>query len=181
MNSLRADGLTIRARTHKARLVSARLADVRLPQQPESVWGKSERAACADATLRPAITKAGLLGLSSAETTAPCGRPRRFGSHSGSRKSARRPSTRELRGRGLCEEERPMQRLGSDKCLGIGSSDTQAEGCMTWMIFLAAFNGTLFQPLHHLPTFQSAEACYNFIALLNYKGDEGTRLICVPR
>jgi len=79
MNSLRADGLTIRARTHKARLVSARLADVRLPQQPESVWGKSERAACADATLRPAITKAGLLGLSSAETTAPCGRPRRFG------------------------------------------------------------------------------------------------------
>ena len=43
---------------------------------------------------------------------------------------------------------------------------------MTWMIFLAAFNGTLFQPLNHLPTFQSAEACYNFIALLNYKGDE---------
>src|SRR5262245_56264985 len=50
-----------------------------------------------------------------------------------------------------------------------------------WMIFLAAFNGTLFQPLNHLPTFQSAEACYNFIALLNYKGDEHTRLICVPR
>jgi hypothetical protein len=74
-----------------------------------------------------------------------------------------------------------MQRLGSDKCLGIGSSDTQAEGSMTWMIFLAAFNGTLFQPLNHLPTFQSAEACYNFIALLNYKGDEHTRLICVPR
>jgi hypothetical protein len=68
-----------------------------------------------------------------------------------------------------------------DRCLGIGSSDTQAEGSMTWMIFLAAFNGTLFQPLNHLPTFQSAEACYNFIALLNYKGDEHTRLICVPR
>ena len=41
--------------------------------------------------------------------------------------------------------------------------------------------GTLFQPLNHLPTFQSAEACHNFIALLNYKGDEHTRLICVPR
>ena len=52
---------------------------------------------------------------------------------------------------------------------------------MTWMIFLAAFNGTLFQPLNHLPTFQSAEACYNFIALLNYKADEHTRMICVPR
>src|SRR5215472_4097934 len=74
-----------------------------------------------------------------------------------------------------------LQPPGSDKCLGIGSSDTQAEGSMTWMIFLAAFNGTLFQPLNHLPTFQSAEACYNFIALLNYKGDEQTRLICVPR
>src|SRR5262245_22324229 len=69
-----------------------------------------------------------------------------------------------------------MQRLGSDKCLGIGSSDTQAEGSMTWMIFLAASNGTLFQPLNHLPTFQSAEACYNFIALLNYKGDEHTKI-----
>jgi hypothetical protein len=74
-----------------------------------------------------------------------------------------------------------MLRLETDKCLGIGSSDTQAEGSMTWMIFLAAFNGTLFQPLNHLPTFQSAEACYNFIALINYKGDEHTRLICVPR
>jgi len=52
---------------------------------------------------------------------------------------------------------------------------------MTWMIFLAAFNGTLFQPLNHLPTFQGDQACYNFIALLNYKGDEHTRLICVPR
>ena len=74
-----------------------------------------------------------------------------------------------------------LQRLGTDKCVGIGSSDTKPEGSMTWMIFLAAFNGTLFQPLNNLPTFQSAEACYNFIALLNYKVDEHTRLICVPR
>ena len=59
--------------------------------------------------------------------------------------------------------------MGTDKCLGIGSSDTQVGGSMTWMIFLAAFNGTLSQPLNHLPTFQSAEAGYNFIALLNYK------------
>ena len=77
--------------------------------------------------------------------------------------------------------ERPMQRLGTDKCLRIGASDTQAEGSMTWMIFLVAFNGTLFQPLNDLPTFQSAEACDNFIALLNYKGDDRTRMICVPR
>src|SRR5262245_60433152 len=34
-------------------------------------------------------------------------------------------------------------------------SDAQAEGSMTWMIALVAFNGTLFQPLNHLPTFQS--------------------------
>jgi hypothetical protein len=52
---------------------------------------------------------------------------------------------------------------------------------MTWMIFLVAFNGTLFQPLTDLPIFQSAEACYNFIALLNHKEDDRTRMICVPR
>jgi hypothetical protein len=74
-----------------------------------------------------------------------------------------------------------MLRLETDKCLGIGSSHTQAEGSMTWMIFLVAFNGTLFQPRNDLPTFQSAEACYNFIALLNYKRDEHARMICVPR
>ena len=51
---------------------------------------------------------------------------------------------------------------------------------MTWMIVLVAFNGTLFQPLNHLPTFQSVEACYNFIALLNRKEDEHTRMICMP-
>jgi hypothetical protein len=62
-----------------------------------------------------------------------------------------------------------------------GQAILKEEGSMTWMILLAAFNGTLFQPLNNLPTFQRPEACYNFIALLNYKGDEHTRLICVPR
>jgi hypothetical protein len=51
---------------------------------------------------------------------------------------------------------------------------------MTWMIYLVAFNGTLFAPLTGLPRFESAQACYNFIALTQKQRDDGTRVICVP-
>ena len=54
-------------------------------------------------------------------------------------------------------------------------------GCLEASGHGADVDGTLFQPLNSLPIFQSAEACYNFIALLNYKRGEHTRLICVPR
>jgi hypothetical protein len=52
---------------------------------------------------------------------------------------------------------------------------------MTWIIYLIAFNGTLFAPMTGLPAFESVQACYNLIALTQKEKDDGTRMICVPR
>jgi hypothetical protein len=62
-----------------------------------------------------------------------------------------------------------------------GRFDHRQTHHMTWIIYLAAFNGTLFTPLASLPTFKSAEACYNFVALTRKEKNDGTRMIRVPR